>query len=175
MKTLSRMAFVLTLLVLLVSSGSLDVAAQQKTEQVKIYLMKSLDKKYSQDPYDSKNPYNLHPVTRQVPANAPLRSALESLTLGPTAPEEAVGLLSSTFGIKLLSVRIRNGTAYTRFTQPPGAAFPGDAAPFIFADAVERTAKQFSTVKKVSVCLDGVLNFGDESGERPKPCPREPK
>lgn len=172
MKTLSRKVFVLTLLVLPVSFGSFEVAAQQKTQQVKIYLRKSLDKKYQQDPYDEKNPFGLHPVMRQVPANAPLRSALEALMLGPTTTEEAGGVLSSTFGLKLLSVRIRNGTAYTRFTQPPGAAFPGDAAPFIFADAVERTAKQFSTVKKVFVCLDGVLNFGDESGERPKRCPR---
>lgn len=172
MKTLSRTAFVLMLLVLSLLFGAFEVAAQQKTQQVKIYLRKSLDKKYPQDPYDQKNPFGLHPVTREVPARSPLRSALEALMVGPTAAEESVGVLSSTFGLKLLSVRVRNGTAYTRFTQPPGAAFPGDAAPFIFADAVERTAKQFSTVKKVFVCLDGVLNFGDESGERPKRCPR---
>jgi Sporulation and spore germination len=169
MKTLSAMIIVLTFLALPVSLDFIDVAAQQKTMPAKIYFRKSGS---SNDP---KNPYNLDVATRQVPAHAPLRSALEALTAEPTAAEEAEGFMSSTFGIKLVSVRVRNGIAYTRFTMPPGAAFPGDGAPFLFIDAVEKTAKQFSTVKKVFVCLDGMLNFGDESGEPTKPCPREPK
>jgi hypothetical protein len=169
MRTLSTMIIALTFLALTVPAGSFEVAAQARTTPAKIYFRKS------QDSHDPQNPYNLYAATRQVPARAPLRSALEALTAEPTAAEEAEGYLSSTFGIKLVSVRVRNGIAYTRFTQPPGAAFPGDAAPFIFADAVEKTAQQFSTVKKVVVCLDGILNFGDESGGPSKRCPREPK
>lgn len=169
MKTLSSMIVVLTFLALPVSLGSFGVTAQQKTVQAKVYFRKSGN---SNDP---KNPYNLSPVTRQVPATAPLRSALEALTAEPTAAEGTEGLMTSTFGIKLVSVRVKNGIAYTRFTMPQGAAFPGEAAPFIFGEAVERTSKQFSTVKKVYVCLDGILNFGDESGGPSKPCPREPR
>ena len=169
MKTLSPMIIVLFLIGLPVSLDSFDVVAQQKTVRANVYFRKSGN---SDDP---ENPYNLNPATRQVPANAPLRSALEALSAEPTAAEEAEGLMTSTFGIKLVSVRVRNGTAYTRFTMPPGAAFPGDAAPFIFGAAVEKTAKQFPAIKKVFVCLDGILNFGDESGEPPKRCPREPK
>jgi hypothetical protein len=169
MKTWSSMIIVLSLVALPVLLDSFDVVAQQQTVQAKVYFRRSGG---SDDP---KNPYNLSPVMRQVPANAPLRAALEALSAEPTAAEEAEGLMSSTFGIKLVSVRVRNGLAYTRFTMPPGAAFPGDGAPFLFVDAVEKTAKQFSTVKKVIVCLDGILNFGDESGGPPKRCPREPK
>jgi hypothetical protein len=169
MKTLLTMILVLTFLALPVSSGPLAVAARQKTTQAKVYFRKSGN---SNDP---KNPYNLSPATRQVSAGAPLRSALEALTAEPNAAEQAEGFMSSTFGIKLISVRVKNGIAYTRFTQPPGAAFPGDAAPFIFEAAVEKTAKQFPTVKKVFVCLDDILNFGDESGGPSKRCPQEPK
>ena len=117
--------------------------------------------------YASQYPSGLFEVKRTVNAKSPLRSALEILTVGPTAAEEKNNLTSSTFGIKLVSVRIKNKTAYTSFTMSDGAAFPGENAPFIFIEAVEKTALQFKGVKKVVVCLDGILNFGSEDDEAP--------
>ena len=156
-----------TFLIFSILFGSTKTVAQQKTQQVRIYLCCYFD----YDPNDSKNIFGLSPVLRSVSASAPLRGALEALLAGPTIAEEAKGITTSTSGVKLASVNIKNGTAYTYFTQPSGTGFPGDMAPSRFRDAVERTAKQFSSVKKVIICLDGILNFDDES-ERTITCRR---
>ncbi len=138
-----------------------------RLKEVKIYLLKS-----PYDNSDAANPHGFGPVTRRVNAKSPLRSALVALTKGPTAAEKKQGYESPTFGIQLLSVTIKRGVAYTYFNMPEGAMFSGDGSPFIFEDAVRRTALQFSTVRKVVVCLDGILDFGSESDEPSKKCPR---
>ncbi|MBV9960345.1 MAG: GerMN domain-containing protein [Acidobacteria bacterium] len=140
-------------------------AAQMK--EVKVYFLKN--------PYDDSDPANpsgLKPVKRRVSAKSPLRAALLALTAGPTSAEKQQGYDSPTWGIKLLSVRIVGGTAYTYFTMPEGAMFSGDNSPFIFEDAVKMTASQFPNVRKVVVCLDGILDFGSESDEPPRKCPK---
>ena len=137
--------------------------------EVKIYLAKEYDD-YDAE-YDAKNPYNLVAVKRRVNAKSPLRSTLRALTEGATKQEEKQKLFSAMFGIKLLSVRLENGTAYTYFTMPEGATFSGDGSPFVFKHVVEKTALQFPQVKKVVVCLDGILDFWSESEDPPKKCP----
>jgi hypothetical protein len=141
--------------------------SSKKLKEVKIFLAKQ--------PYDNSDPNNPHgfaTVTRRVNAKSPLRAALIALTKGPTEAEKKNGFESPTFGIQLLSVTIKRGVAYTYFTMPEGATFSGDGSPFIFEDAVRRTALQFPSVRKVVVCLDGILDFGSESGEPSKKCPR---
>lgn len=101
-----------------------------------------------------------------------MRSTLTALLAGPTAAEERQGYSDISYGIKLVKVAIKGDTVRADFTMPPGAAFPGENAPFLFGDAVEFTAKQFPGVTKVIVCLDGILDFGSESGEPPRKCPR---
>ena len=146
-------------------AGFISAPAQKKMLEVKIYLRKTGAN------YETKYPSGLFAVKRKVDRKSPLRSALESLTDGATAEEEAKqNLASSTFGIKFVSVRIKNKTAYTRFTMPEEARFPGDGAPFIFQEAVEKTALQFRGVKRVVVCLDGILDFGNEEDAPPKKC-----
>lgn len=147
-------------------SNSVRVPAKQ---QVRIYLAKEIKES---DKFDSKNPANLHPVFRKVSAAVPLRPTLEILLAGPTAAEEARGYSNISYGIKLVSVRMKQGTVRADFTMPPGAAFSGDMSPFYFRDAVEFTVKQFPQVKKVIVCLDGILDFWSESDNPPKKCPK---
>lgn len=146
-------------------SSSLRTPAKK---QVRIYL--AMEVKES-DKFDSKNPGNLQPVFRKVSAAAPLRETLLLLLAGPTHPEEAAGYSDISYGIKLVSVKMKNGTVRADFTMPPGAAFSGDMSPFYFRDAVVFTARQFPQVKKVTVCLDGILDFWSESDEPPKKCP----
>lgn len=158
-------------------SQASSVAAQTKssaarapaTKQVRIYLAMEVSES---DKFDSKNPGNLQPVFRKVSAAAPLRETLLLLLAGPTHPEEAAGYSDISYGIKLVSVRMRGSTVRADFTMPPGAAFSGDMSPFYFRDAVEFTTKQFPQVKKVIVCLDGILDFWSESDEPPKKCPK---
>jgi spore germination protein GerM len=165
MKTRLKKVYCLSLLVFSLQLVFVSAAAQ--TKEVKIYLMK-----FPYDNSDNKNPHSLQPVTRRVSAKSPLRAALISLTDGPTAAEKEQGFDSPTYGIKLLSVKTKRGVAYTYFTMPEEARFSGDGSPFIFQDAVERTAMQFPNVRKVIICLDGILDFGSESGEPPRKCPR---
>jgi hypothetical protein len=152
------------IIAIVLTAGFLPVAAQKKMQEVKIYLLKTGAN------YESKYPSGLYMVRRKVDAKSPLRSALEILTEGATADEAKQNIASSTFGIKLVSVKIKNKTAYTRFTMSDGAAFPGENAPFIFKEAVEKTALQFRNVKKVVVCLDGILDFWSEADTPPKKC-----
>lgn len=137
---------------------------RKKLTQVKIYLARETEE------YDARNPSGLVAVKRKIDARLPLRSALAALTGGVTKREEKRGLFSPMFGIKLLSVRVKNQTAYTYFTMPEGATFSGDGSPFVFKAAVERTALQFASVKRVVVCLDGVLDFWSESEEPARKC-----
>lgn len=167
-----KTACLLSLFIVTLLSGSFNADAKKisnaQTKAVKVYFLK--------DPYDDsdpKNPGGLGAVTRKVSAKSPLREALLALTVGPTAAEEKRGYSSSTWGIKLLSVKLKGGTAYTYFTMPEGAMFSGDNSPFIFEDAVKKTALQFPHVRKVVVCLDGILDFGSESGDPPRKCPKE--
>ncbi len=139
-------------------------AKRKNLTKVKIYV----SQEYTEE--TDENLHGLVAVKRTVGADAPLRNALVALTGGVTKAEEKRGLFSATFGIKLLSVRVKNQTAYAYFTMPEGATFSGDGSPFVFKDAVERTALQFSSVKKVVVCLDGVLDFWSESEEPPRKC-----
>ena len=53
------------------------------------------------------------------------------------------------------------------FALPNERGFPGDLAPAIFKEAVTKTATQFPNVRRAVVCLDGDLNFDDESGAPP--------
>jgi hypothetical protein len=166
-----KTAALLSILLAALLLGSLTAGAQRspaaQTKEVKIYFLKN--------PYDNSDPDNpggLGAVTRKVNAKSPLRSALLALTGGPTKAERARGFESSTWGIKLLSVKIKGETAYTYFTMPEGAMFSGDNSPFVFEDAVKKTALQFPNVRKVVVCLDGILDFGSESDEPPRKCPK---
>ena len=95
------------------------------------------------------------PVMRRVIASAPLRPTLQMLFEGATGDEQAKGLTSPTFGMKLEAVKIEHGAATIKFSQPPNQTNYGSEGPAIFAQAIERTARQFSTVKQVKICAVG--------------------
>lgn len=92
---------------------------------------------------------------RQANTVAPLRPTLEALFAGASKEEEGKGLSSSTFGMKFLGVTLRNGFALVKFSQPPNQTNYGSLGPAIFAQAIEKTARQFPTVKKVEICAVG--------------------
>ena len=161
---------ILMVAVIVLTALSAAQAQRKKSSNlidVKIYAAKEL---VDESKYDSNNPSNMQPVRRRVDAKSPLRGALLALTRGLTPAEERQGFASVMFGIRFLSVRLENGTAHAYFTMPKDASFGGDLGPVIFRDAVERTALQFPNVKKVEVCLDGILNFWDLSDDEPKKC-----
>src|SRR5689334_20754354 len=170
MKLKRPLALFAALLTLTLCGSAPDVAAQKSSrkKQVSIYLPKNGD---SPDP--QKNPSNLQPVQRNVATSAPLRPTIEALLKGPTAGEEGQGFSGlDVNGIYIIKVAIRGKTAYASFGHRKGSGWSGDLSPFTFGDAVERTMKQFPGVSKTVVCVDGVTNFGDESGGPAKRCPK---
>jgi hypothetical protein len=137
--------------------------AKAQVQQVKLYFP------HQGDSADSKhNPSNLQPVTRKINAAAPLRPAMEALLNGPSSDEKQQGFYSlSTDGLSIVRVSLVNGAALVSFVHRKGTVWPGDLAPLTFQDAVERTLKQFPRVRRTIICVDGYLDFGDESDKGP--------
>jgi hypothetical protein len=70
------------------------------------------------------------------------------------------------------SLSLQNGFALVKFSQAPNQTNYGSQGPMIFAQAIEKTARQFPTVKKVQVCAVGDTLI-DSQLEKPFPkCPR---
>ena len=108
-----------------------------------------------------RDPFNLQFVVRQVATAAPARPALEALLAGPTAAEKRRRLRPlDSVGLTIGSLVISNGTARVDFVSRGGSKrWAGDLSPAEFRQAVERTLKQFSTVRRVTVSVDGKTNF----------------
>lgn len=102
------------------------------------------------------------PLKRMVSASAPLRPAIEEMLKEPTEDEQKLGYVSTGYGdLKLVSVKIKRGTARIDFKRTISDDYnPGDLQTLAFESAVKKTAMQFSAVKKVIVCVNGLNEFG---------------
>lgn len=117
----------------------------------------------------------LKPLPRRVEAKSPLRPAIEALIAGPTAAQKNRGYVRVAYGdLRLVSVKLERGVARIDFTREIRSDYnPGDLETLRFQGAVVKTAKQFPSVKKVIVCVNGLNEFGiglviDEA----IPCPK---
>jgi hypothetical protein len=107
-----------------------------------------------------RDPFNLQFVVRNVAASAPARPALEALLAGPTAEERSRRLRAlDAQGLNLSTLVIKDGEARVGFVSKGGKRWAGDLSPAEFRRAVERTLKQFSTVRSVVVSVDGKTDF----------------
>lgn len=135
---------------------------EPKWRKVKLYFWRPND--------EGKNGnFVLGTVEREVSANAPLEPTLQNLFIGVAKNEEGQGFTSPTFGMKFEGVVLKNGVATVKFSQPPDQTNYGSLGPFIFLEAIEKTARQFPTVKKVVVCAIGETMI---DGELDKQFPR---
>lgn len=117
-------------------------------KNVKIYLWRANDEQAGKN-------FVLGAVEREVSSITPLQGALSELFLGAYPSDEEKGFSSPAFGMKFEGVVLKSGTATVKFSQPAGATNYGTLGPFIFLEAIEKTAKQFPTVKRVEVCAVG--------------------
>lgn len=157
LKHVSKLAATLGLLV--IACGIVSAVPQAKVggrREVKVYF------------YHEPGEYiDLAPVKRLVNASAPARPAIEALLKGPTAGERRKGFesLASASDFRIGSLKIVDGTARINFISTRRwTGWAGDLAPVRFKTAVELTLKQFPTVQKVIVSLNGDEKFYDESG-----------
>lgn len=159
MKTVFKLAASIGVFVILFACVEGSVVAQARAaarKDVKVYFY-----------HDPGEYIDLAPVTRSVNAAAPARPAIEALLKGPTAPEKQRGFgpLTSASDFRIGSLKISNGTARINFISTRRwAGWPGDLAPVRFKTAVELTLKQFSSVRRVIVSLNGDAKFYDERG-----------
>src|ERR1051325_2534941 len=146
-------------IVILCADASVSAAPQRKVaarKEVKVYFY-----------HDPGEYIDLAPVTRSVNAAAPARPAIEALLKGPTSAERRRGFgpLASASEFRIGSLKISGGTARINFVSTrKWAGWPGDLAPVRFKTAVELTLKQFPTVQRVIVSLNGDEKFADERG-----------
>jgi germination protein M len=110
-------------------------------------------------------------VHRQVPAETPLRGALEALVAGPTAAEAALGFLTAIpAGTEVLGVNLSDGLATVDLS---GEFDDGGGSLSMQARLAEVvfTATQFPEVTGVDFRLDGtpVTVFGSEGIELTEP------
>ena len=118
-----------------------------KSRTIKIYLW---------DANSDKADIALVPVTRRIGGDNVLKLTMDWLFATTLSREEEDrGLSLPTFGMRLEGVTLKNGVALVKFSQPEGATNYGSQGPFIFAKAIERTARQFPTVKRVKICAVG--------------------
>lgn len=107
-----------------------------------------------------RDPFNLQFVVRNVSSSAPARPALEALLVGPTAEERRRRLRAlDAVGLNISTLVIKGGEARVDFVSRGGKRWAGDLSPAEFRRAVERTLKQFSTVRSVVVSVDGKTDF----------------
>jgi len=115
------------------------------------------------------------PLKRKVSASVPLHPAIEEMLKEPTGAERKLGYVSVGYGdLKLVSIKIKKGTARIDFSRRISESYnPGDLQTLKFESAVIKTAKQFSAVKKVIVCVNGMNEFGIGLViDAPLPCPK---
>ena len=125
--------------------------------EVKIYLQRTIVKA------DGSNFDKSAYVKRMIDNKSPLWNTLAMLFSPNITPEEdKQNYYWSTFGMKFEGVVLKNGTATVKFSQPPNETNYGSMGPMIFAEAVEKTAKQFSTVKRVKICAIGETAIDSE-------------
>ena len=159
MKPVFNLAATIGMFVILFACAEASVSTmpQQKVaarKEVKVYFY-----------HDPGEYIDLAPVTRSVNAIAPARPAIEALLKGPTATERRRGFgpLASANEFRIGSLKISGGTARINFVSTRRwAGWPGDLAPVRFKTAVELTLKQFPTVQRVIVSLNGNEKFADE-------------
>jgi len=97
------------------------------------------------------------PVSREIPVtDAPARAAVEALLPGPTESESRAGYYTSlNSGVRCLDLSIRDGIAHVDLDRTVEADLAGSCQVEAVRAQVERTLRQFSTVRQVRITVEG--------------------
>ena len=144
------------ILLLLLFFPLIDVGAQPQTMRIKVYFPNSkFDKAECSVP--------VYPTVRTVTkTSAVAKEALEQLFAGPTNAEKAKGFYSDFSEATksfLISVNIKNRYAYVNLRELTGTSSIGNFTTSCggsnFFGQVEKTLKQFPTIRKVFFAIEG--------------------
>jgi hypothetical protein len=126
---------------------------ERKYSDLTIYYWRPNDK-------GTEKEYFLMGYIKQFPRTiSPLRLALTTL-FGPVSEDDKKGgWESAVFGMKFEGVVLKNGVATVKFSQAREKRAMPKFAGQMFLEAVEKTARQFPTVKRVEICEVGGTTF----------------
>ena len=97
-------------------------------------------------------------VYRNVSSNSPLKDSIRSYLSGTTIEEAKQGYKANNLGIKDFNVNVKRHTAYINFrSENLEVESPQDVIDFDFN--ITKTAKQFSTINDVKICINGISNY----------------
>lgn len=147
----------LLLIALLFGAAGFHDAAEAKSSKkvIKIYCVSYSD---SEKGYEGEKLFGMVPVFRTITGKAFAYKALTALFAGPNEEEKKRDLhapYTEYLAIKRLSIKRGTVRVSLRTMQPQFQRWPGDLAPIRFIQAIERTLKQFPTIGRVMICLDG--------------------
>lgn len=147
------------------AAAGLDLKAQSRprraTRRVSVYMWATAA--------EDGDRYNLAPVQRMVYWMTPARGAIEALIAGPDADERREGFRAPhTEGLSLEDIQISNGTAMVSLKSgcPECGRFGGPKDALRFRAAIELTLKQFPSVRRVRICLDGYEEFHESENRK---------
>ena len=156
------------------------VAAQKKSPEGKMPKTRDITIYVYQRPAEKSGEFfgRLIPVRRKIIDYKPLDAVLKLLLRGANQEEQNRNLTNFIFGLEFYSARVRNKTAQInfKFDNPEIALESWEGGGFDhenFVKAVNRTAKQFPGIERVSICVDGMKNYVNydrsDSGKCPYP------
>jgi len=142
------------------ASGDLE---RDRTFSIPIKLTKSSSEKtvfniYFGYPHDLEQSCELvFPFKREVmKTSAVAKAAIEELLKGPSASEVHAGYITSiNSGVKLQNLVIEDGIAKVDFNKRLEEGVAGSCRVLAIRSEIERTLKQFSTVKSVIISVNG--------------------
>ena len=164
MKTIKVLLFVSMTIASAVPAFAQNIERMFQTD-VKIYLQQT-----GAAPGGASD-LGLRPVERTVPADFKLEYALQALFEEELSDDEVEeGFVSSTYGMRFDGVSLKKGVATVRFSQPADAETKM-FMPVTFIAAITKTARQFRSVRDVTICAAGRTTVKDAM-EKPFPrCP----
>lgn len=150
----------------IIAASLASVSAQKKSPQEKLPKTRDVTIYVYQRPAETSGEFfgALVPVRRTIIDYRPLDAALKLLLRGANQNEQKRNLTNFIFGLEFHSARVRNKTAQInfKFDNPEIALESWEGGGFDhenFVKAVNRTAKQFPGIERVSICVDGMKNY----------------
>jgi len=106
-----------------------------------------------------KNSEEIIAIKRDFPDRSQIEEkALNNLLEGPTAGEQSELFTAINPDVEIQSFRIENKVAYADFNEELEREVAGSARVLAIREQIEKTLKQFDTIKEVVISIDGRID-----------------
>jgi spore germination protein GerM len=145
---------------ILMSIILVSLMSAQKEKQIKLYFQNNEKETAAQALGDSSAfPVQVFPVQRKIRTDQLEREALKLLLLGPTKLEQENCFSTNCSGLKLKKLKISRGSAVVYLTGK--LQLQGLLSGPRLRLQIEKTLKQFRTVRRVTMYINNKKSFDD--------------